>query len=186
MPTWPLVVTDPCCCRARDTVLPWWQHRPGPHHASRWHRYSHQAVPHCPHGSTCASLHCAHILLFLFPFSTTHLLWLAVLGWWWSLNVRSGLRTVMPYLCIKALGKSHLRHGLLPHPGLHSHLRLASSLGPMAPDCDHLRCSPMRSSSCLLLAPHPGSLFRRPQSCTSNCLRLAPCLGLLVLDWWSF
>ena len=44
--------------------------------------YSHQAVPHYPQVSSSASLHCAHILLFLFlfHFSTTYLLLLVVPG----------------------------------------------------------------------------------------------------------
>ena len=44
--------------------------------------YSHQAVPHYPRVSSSASLHCAHILLFLFLFhlSTTHLLLSVVSG----------------------------------------------------------------------------------------------------------
>lgn len=50
MSTWPLVVTDPCCYRARDSdVTPPWQHRPGPHHGSSdITSYSDQAVPHHP------------------------------------------------------------------------------------------------------------------------------------------
>ena len=44
--------------------------------------YSHQAVPHYPPVSSSASLHCAHILLFLFlfRFSTTSLLLLVATG----------------------------------------------------------------------------------------------------------
>ena len=44
--------------------------------------YSHQAVPHYPRVSSSASLHCAHILLFLFlfHFSTTYLLLLVAPG----------------------------------------------------------------------------------------------------------
>lgn len=40
--------------------------------------YSHQAVPHHFHVFSSASLHFAHILLFLFHFSTTYLLLLVV------------------------------------------------------------------------------------------------------------
>ena len=53
---------------------------PGPRSQVPGPSYSHQVVPHYPPVSSSASLHCAHILLllFLFRFSTTYLLFLVV------------------------------------------------------------------------------------------------------------
>lgn len=73
--TWPLVVTDPCCFN--PDMAHQWQHKPGPHHGlGSITSNSHQDVPRYLQVSSSASLHCTHILLFLFlfHFSTTYLL----------------------------------------------------------------------------------------------------------------
>jgi hypothetical protein len=76
--TWSLVVTDPCCHRAIDPdVATGGNTGQNPTMALGGITcYSHHAVPHYRPVSTSASLHCAHILLFLFlsHFSTTYLL----------------------------------------------------------------------------------------------------------------
>lgn len=78
MSVWPLVKTDPSCCRATGPDVA--------HIGSRSQNptmvpqgitsYSHRAVPLYPPVSSSASLHCAHVLLFLFVlhFFTTALL----------------------------------------------------------------------------------------------------------------
>lgn len=50
------MVTDPCCCRVKDPDMV----------LGNTSGYSYQAVPHCSRVSSSASLHCAHILWFLF------------------------------------------------------------------------------------------------------------------------
>lgn len=73
-----LVVTDSCCFKAvNPDMAHQWQHKPGPHHGlGSITSNSHQDVPCYLQVSSSASLHCTHILLFLFlfHFSTTYLL----------------------------------------------------------------------------------------------------------------
>lgn len=76
---------------------PQWEQRPGPYHGLRWHHQIHQAAPYYPGLSSSGSLHYTHILLlFLFHFSTTFLLFLVApevsgcLGVWGYL--KNGLR----------------------------------------------------------------------------------------------
>jgi hypothetical protein len=65
---WPLVVTDPCWCRAMGLdVAPSSSTGQDPTMVpGAMTSYSHQAVPHYPQIYRSASLHCAHVLLFLF------------------------------------------------------------------------------------------------------------------------
>jgi hypothetical protein len=77
---WILMVKIPCYCKAMDADL-----TPGGSTgqdptmvASDIIWYSHQAVLHYPQVSSPISFHYAHILLFLFYFSTTYLLLLVV------------------------------------------------------------------------------------------------------------
>ena len=78
------MVTDPGCCRITDTdMVPGGSTGQSPTMVPRGiTSYSHQAVPHYPQVSSSASLHYAHILLFLFlfHFSTTYLFFLEALG----------------------------------------------------------------------------------------------------------
>lgn len=76
--------------------------------------YSHQVVPHNPRVPNCASLHCAHIMLFFLfhlPTFTCSSLWCLV-----PLGVWDCLRSAVPCPCHVALGKSHLKLCSLPGP----------------------------------------------------------------------
>jgi hypothetical protein len=79
---WPLVVTDPCCCRATDLDASGSTGQDPTMVSGGIAGYSQQAFPHYPQVSSSASLHCAHVLLFLFlfHFSTIYLLLLVVPG----------------------------------------------------------------------------------------------------------
>lgn len=49
MSTWLLMVTDPCCFKAKALDVPHpWKHRSGPCHGSWCHHLLHQATPHYP------------------------------------------------------------------------------------------------------------------------------------------
>ena len=98
-------------------MVPQRQHWTEPHHGPRGSTgCSHQSVPHYPRFSSSASLHCAHILLFLFLTFLHHLLVplsgtrdLRVWG-----GVRVALRHAIPCLCFMALDRDHRCHGFLP------------------------------------------------------------------------
>ena len=76
--TWPLVVTDSCYYKAMDSdiVLGCNMTQKLTLVLGSIISYSYQVDPHCPQVFSSPSLHCAHILLFLFlyRFSTTYLL----------------------------------------------------------------------------------------------------------------
>lgn len=99
--------------------------------------YSHLTVPHYPPVSSSASLHCDHILLFLFPvyFSTNNLLLLVVPRV--SECLGSSQEWSQECCGIMSPGRGHLGHGLPPQAcaGFDHWSSQASSLsGPMVLD----------------------------------------------------
>lgn len=68
--------------------------------------YLPQAVPHSPQVSSSVSLHCAHVLLLLFHFSTANLLLLVVFGVSGCLESSEECHA---YLYSIALGRGHFR-----------------------------------------------------------------------------
>lgn len=89
MSVWPLMVTN-----ARPSQGPWWQHGPGLHLGPRWH-------PQLPTSGCsslasslqlCCSLHCAHVLPFLFLFPISLTLTFTLKRWTsWSSSLASSL-----------------------------------------------------------------------------------------------
>lgn len=76
--------------------------------------YSHWVVSHYPRVSSYASLHCVHVLLFLFLFYffTTYLFLLEhLLSLNGRVHLKSSLRGPMSCSCIMLLGSGHLGHG---------------------------------------------------------------------------
>ena len=186
----------------------WWEPFHGPSQQLCW-----LLTPVCsPFPSNSASLHCPSILLFLFHshFSTTYLFLLVLLaqGLWVSGMV---LLRAMSHPYIMALSKGHLgmvcsTRPVLPWTG--GHLRLGPCPGPMVPDwwsfglapCPWpvwglpwgvicLEFTPAQGPktqvefSSLQLVPWPGILSGSVQYQMAGCLRLAPCLGILVPGW---
>jgi len=127
--------------------------------------YSHQAVPHYPQVSSSASLHCTHILLFLFlfHFSTTYLLLSVVL----RLSEHLGSSQEWSQKCYALFvhyGTRQGPYGLIFIPRL-------TVLGGTFPV----------SGSLSTLGAHPAL-------CNGGGpVRIAFCLGVggLTPDWWS-